>query len=402
MLRSVVTGIGVVSPIGQNYSAYWDSLMSGTNGLDNLDESGMQYFPPRLAGRVRNSNSKDGIPNRLRPQTDVSTKHALIAASDCLVDARIQEGSFSEFEMAVVSSTAIGGLSFTHDELRRLWSDGPESVSVYASFAWFYAVNTGQISIRHGMRGPTRAIVAGQAGGLDAIGEARRAIRGGSSLALCGGADSALDSLGWAAHISTGEASTKGFRPFHSDASGYAPGEGAAFLTVESEPSARARGAQIYGEIAGYAATFDPAPGVDRAPTLRRAAENALIDAGISHAEVDVVYADAAGVATADSIEEKMLCDIYGVRGVPVATPKALVGRLSAAGGPLDIATALLSMKNGIVPGTPATKNVTDKLDLVTQNRQLDIKNALVLARGRCGFNSAVVLRSSIKSGSEK
>lgn len=131
----------------------------------------------------------------------------------------------------MVTANALGGFEFTHRELRNLWTEGPRAVSVYESFAWFYAVNTGQISIRHGLRGANCALVGEQAAGLDAIGQARRCVRGGARLALAGGVDSALDPWGWVAQLSTGRVSKdpdpgRAYRPFDRTACGYLPGEG--------------------------------------------------------------------------------------------------------------------------------------------------------------------------------
>ncbi|MFI9245617.1 ketosynthase chain-length factor [Streptomyces sp. NPDC053086] len=400
--RAVVTGISVVAPGGLGTERYWKSLLTGENGIGELSRFDAARYPSRLAGQITDFDASEHLPGRLLPQTDVSTRYALAAADWALADAGVgPESGFDDYDLGVVTSTAQGGFDFTHREFHKLWSQGPEYVSVYESFAWFYAVNTGQISIRNAMRGPSAALVGEQAGGLDAIGHARRTVRRGTRLVLSGGVDSALDPWGFASQLAGGLVSTvtdpeRAYLPFDTDASGYVPGEGGAVLIVEDADSARERGAErIYGEIAGYAATFDPAPGSGRPPALDRAARLALAEAGLTPADVSVVFADGAGVPELDRAEADALVRLFGPRGVPVTAPKALTGRLCAGGGPVDVAAALLALRDQVIPASGRTTRVPDTyaIDLVTgEPRTAALDTALVLARGRHGFNSAVVL----------
>jgi act minimal PKS chain-length factor (CLF/KS beta) len=166
---------------------------------------------------------------------------------------------------------------------------------------------------------------------------------------------------------------------------------------VESAESARARGVQGYGEIAGYAATFDPHPDTGAPPGLRRAAELALADAGIEPGDVDVVFADAAGVPELDDAEALALRELFGIRGVPVTAPKALTGRLLSGGAVLDVVAALMSIQESVIPPTFGTATVPGDygIDLVTgEPRPVPVRTALVLARGRWGFNAATVIQA--------
>ncbi|MBD0694990.1 ketosynthase chain-length factor [Streptomyces sp. CBMA123] len=397
---AVVTGMSVVAPNGLGTEEYWKSVLTGRSGIGELARFDVSGYPARLAGQILDFAAEEHLPSRLLPQTDVSTRYALVAADWALADAGIAPGSLADYDMGVVTSTGQGGFEFTHREFRKLWHQGPQFVSVYESFAWFYAVNTGQISIRHAMRGPSAALVAEQAGGLDAVGHARRTVRRGTPLVLSGGVDSAFDPWGWLSQFATGRVTTAedpdaAYLPFDAAASGHVPGEGGALLVVEDAESARRRGArQVYGQIAGYASTFDPRPGTGRPPGLRRAAELALADAGLTPADIDVVFADAAGVPELDRAEAEAISGLFGPRGVPVTAPKALTGRMAAGGGPADLVTALLSIRDRVIPGTANTGRVPEEygLDLVTGGpRSGEVRAALVLARGRWGFNSAVV-----------
>jgi act minimal PKS chain-length factor (CLF/KS beta) len=336
------------------------------------------------------------------PQTDHMTRLALTAADWAIKDAAVEADQLPEYSMGVVTAASGGAVEFGQRELQNLWSQGKEYVSAYQSFAWFYAVNTGQISIRHKMRGPSGVLLSEQAGGIDSIGHARRHVRKGIPMVVSGGVDAAVCPWGWVPQIASGRLSTendpaRAFLPFSADASGYVPGEGGAILVVEDADSARERGAgQIYGEVAGYAATLDPAPGSGRPSGLRRAAENALIDAGLVPGDIDVVFADAAGVPELDLAESEVIAGLFGERAVPVAVPKTMTGRLLAGGSALDVATALLALRDGVIPpSVNITASPDHRIDLVTEAREARLRNALVLTRGHGGFNAALVVRRS-------
>ncbi|UKW33453.1 ketosynthase chain-length factor [Streptomyces sp. TYQ1024] len=390
-----------MAPNGTTVDDYWAAVLEGRSGIGEIRRFDADRYPSRLAGLIGDFDPLEHLPKRLLPQTDVSTRFALAAAASALADAGADPAELPEFDMGVMTSNATGGFEFTHREFRKLWSEGPSSVSVYESFAWFYAVNTGQISIRHGMRGPGSVVVGEQAGGLDAVGNARGAVRRGTPLVVCGGVDSAFDPWGWASHLSSGRVSRtadprRAYLPFDADAAGYVPGEGGAILIAENADAARTRGRRAYGEIAGYAATFDPAPGLDRPPGLRRAAELALADAGLEPSAIGAVFADAAGLPADDAAEAAAIREVFGPGAVPVTAPKALTGRLFAGGGPLDLVAALLAIRDGVVPATAHTADVPPAygIDLVLgQPRHRPVDAALVLARGKGGFNAAVVVR---------
>jgi act minimal PKS chain-length factor (CLF/KS beta) len=397
---SVITGLGVVAPNGVGVKEFWATTLAGHSGIGEVDRFDTSGYPARLAGLVNDVDPAQHLPSRLMSQTDVSTRLALIAAQSAIEDAGVDTSAMTDYDMGVVTANASGGFDFTHREFKKLWSRGPEHVSVYESFAWFYAVNTGQISIRHRMRGPSIALVAEQAGGIDALGQARRVVRTGVPLVVCGGVDSAFDPWGWASHLAGGLVSVDpdpatAYRPFDTHASGYVPGEGGAICVMEDAGAARARGPRLRRgcQLRGH---LRSGPGTGRPPGLGRAARLALADAGIGPDAVDVVFADAAGRPAPDRAEAAALRDLFGVRAVPVTAPKSLTGRLFSGGGVLDVVAALMSMQDGVIPPTFGTASVPDAygLDLVVgEPRPAAVGTALVLARGRWGFNAATVIR---------
>lgn len=400
-VRPVVTGLGVVAATGLGVEEYWAATLAGKSAIAPVTKFDTSGYSARLAGQV-DIVPEAHLPGRLLPQTDHMTRLALIAADEVLADGGADPRELPEYATGVLTAASGGGFEFGQRELEALWSKGGSYVSAYQSFAWFYPVNTGQISIRHGIRGASGAVVAEQAGGLDAVAKAVRRLRHGTSLMVSGGVDGSLCPWGWVCMIASGGLTSaadpaEGYLPFDSRANGHVPGEGGALLLVEDRVDALARGvSEVYGEVAGYAATFDPRPGSGRGPALRRAIDMALTRARVRPDEIGVVFADAAGLPVPDAIEAEAIAAVFGPRSVPVTAPKTMTGRLLAGGAALDLATALLSLRDGVVPptvhiGQPGHSGL---LDLVRDEpRQTAPGHALVLARGHGGFNSAMVLR---------
>lgn len=394
-MNALVTGIGAVAPNGVGTEAFWQAVLAGKSGLDLISGFDASGYPLRVAGELTGFEPADHLSSRLVQQTALMSHVGLVAAEWALDDAGVHPPDLPEYEMSVVTANATAGGEFGQGELARLWSRGPDSVGAYMSIAWFYAATTGQISIRHGMRGPCGVVVAEQAGGLDALGQARRVLRGEARLVVTGGTDASLSPAGVVAQLSTRRLSTatdpdRAYLPFDAAANGYVPGEGGAMLVLERPETARSRG---YGRLAGYAATFDPPPG--GGDNLARAMELALSDAGTGPGDVDLVIADAAGSADLDRREARALARVFGPRGVPVTAPKTLTGRMYAGGPPLDVVAALLAIRDGVIPPTHGVADPVPEyeLDLVVEEaRPAGISTVLVAARGHGGFNSAVVV----------
>ena len=402
MTRAVVTGIGAVAPNGLGTAAYWAATLAGRSGIGRITRFDPSPYPVRLAGEVRDFVASEHVPARLLVQTDRFTHMALAAAEMALADAAVNPAELPEYGMAVVTASSAGGNEFGQREIQNLWSKGPQHVGAYQSIAWFYAASTGQVSIRYGMRGPCGVLANEQAGGIDVMGQARRALRDGARLVVAGGTDASLSPYGLVTQLTNGllsrcEDPARAYLPFTADASGYVLGEGGAMLIVEDLERARERGApQVYGELAGYAATFDPPPGSSRPPGLRRAIELALADAGVPPEGIGAVFADAAGLPAPDRAEAAAITSVFGPRGVPVTAPKTMTGRLYS-GGALDVAAALLALRDGAIPPTVGVRELAPgcDLDLVRDEpRPAPLAAALVLARGFGGFNAALVVRA--------
>ncbi|APU14261.1 MULTISPECIES: ketosynthase chain-length factor [Actinoalloteichus] len=398
---TVVTGIGVVAPTGLGVEAHWQAVLAGKSGISRISRFDPSPYPVKLAGQVPGFVAKEHVPGRLIPQTDHWTHLGLAAAQAALDDAGVVPAELPEYEMAVVTAGSSGGTEFGQHEMERLYQNGPSWVGAYQSIAWFYAATTGQVSIRHGMRGSCGVVCNEQAGGIDAVGQARRLLRTDARLVVSGGTDASLCPYGLVAQLATGRLSDsedpdRAYLPFDVDAAGYLPGEGGAIMIMESAEGARQRGAGVgYGSVLGYAAGFDPPPDSARPPVLRRTIERAVADAGLTPADIDVVFADAAGDREADLAEAAAITSVFGAKAVPVTAPKTLTGRLYGGGGSLDVATALLALREGVIPFTAGPTRLAPgiEIDLVLgQPRSAPLRTALVLARGYGGFNAALVL----------
>ncbi|WP_432117685.1 beta-ketoacyl synthase N-terminal-like domain-containing protein [Streptomyces sp. bgisy032] len=396
----VVTGADVVAPNGIGLETYWAAALKGVSAVRPISRFDATGYPVRLAAEVPPSDAEASFPRKLLPQTDRLTQLAMMCADQALAAAAVDPAALPEFGAGVAVSSASGGLEFGQRQLQQLWGTGWESVSPYMSFAWYYAVNTGQISIRNALRGPSGVVVSEQAGGLDSVAFARRRVRRGTPVMLAGGFDSVLcpygvSTVSVATGVSRHDDPERAYLPFHASSTGFVPGEGGAVVVLESREGAAGRGAPVLGTVAGHAAAFDPDPAGSGGDGLLRAARGALADAGLTAADVGVVFADAAGDPGLDRAEADALTGLFGVRGVPVGAPKSLVGRLMSGGSALDMVTALLSMRDGLVPPVPdvAPQEVDPRVDLVVgEPRALEADAALVLARGHGGFASALVL----------
>ena len=409
--RTVLTGVGVVAPNGVGTEEWWEATKAGKSGIGPITRFDSSKYATQLAGEVDGFDPEQYIERRLMVQTDRWTWMALGATQMALEDADFDPSQEDDlYSMSVITASSSGGNEFGQQEIQNLWGKGPGFVGAYQSIAWFYAATTGQISIKHDMKGPSGVVLAEGAGALEAIQQSRRTLRRVVDFVVTGGLEAPVGPYALTCQLATGHLSTAddpadAYRPFDARANGFVPGEGGAILIAEELESARRRNVpKIYGEVVGYGATQDAHHWGEPAPDGRRfgrAIQIALDDAGISADDVDVIFADAAGLPEWDRTEAAAIKSVFGSRGtkVPVTAPKSMVGRLYAGGASLDVAAALLAMRDGVIPPTINLDEPADGIDLdfVTGSpREADIGTALVTARGYGGFNSALVLRREV------
>ncbi|MFE9093076.1 ketosynthase chain-length factor [Streptomyces sp. NPDC007264] len=401
--RAAVTGIGVVAPNGTSTDTFWKATQEGVSVLDRITREGCDHLPLRVGGEVR-AFDPSVIEERFLVQTDRFSHFAMAAADRALEDARLGQADVdgAPFSAGVVTAAGSGGGEFGQRELQQLWGRGSRFVGPYQSIAWFYAASTGQISIRRGFKGPCSVVAADEAGGLDALAHAARAVERGTRVIVAGSTEAPLAPYSMVCQLGYEELSTlddpvRAYRPFTADACGFVPGEGGAMLVVEAETSARDRGVPVRATLAGHAATFTGASRWELSREgLAQAIRGALDEAGCAPEQVDVVFADALGIPQADRAEALAIADALGAHGrrVPVTAPKTGIGRAYCAAPVLDAAAAVLAMEHGLIPPTPNVVDICHDLDLVTvRARAAEVRTALVLSRGLMGSNTALVLR---------
>ncbi|MFF5159618.1 ketosynthase chain-length factor [Streptomyces sp. NPDC000348] len=400
--RAAVTGIGVVAPNGLRTDAYWKSVREGISVLDPISREGCDHLPLRVAGEVRGFDPASLIEDRFLVQTDRFSHFAMAAAALALDDAGLGGDPAEPFSIGVVTAAGSGGGEFGQRELQKLWGQGSRFVGPYQSIAWFYAASTGQISIRSGLKGPCGVVASDEAGGLDSLAHAARAVRRGTDVMVVGAAEAPLAPYSMVCQLGYPELSTlddpaRAYRPFTEKACGFVPAEGGALLVVEDEEHARTRGVPVRATVAGHAATFTGASRwAESREGLARAIRGALDEADCAPEEIDVVFADAMGVPEADRAEALAISDALGAHGtrVPVTAPKTGIGRAHCAAPVLDTVAAVLAMEHGQVPPTPNVFDICHDLDLVmSRARPAELRTALVLSRGLMGSNAALVVR---------
>ncbi|MFZ4140071.1 ketosynthase chain-length factor [Streptomyces griseoincarnatus] len=400
--RAAVTGIGVVAPNGLSADAYWKSVSEGLGVLDLITREGCEHLPLRVAGEVRSFDPAALVEDRFLVQTDRFSHFAMAAAALALDDAGLGGEPADPYSVGVVTAAGSGGGEFGQRELQKLWGQGSKFVGPYQSIAWFYAASTGQISIRGGLKGPCGVVASDEAGGLDSLAHAARAVRRGTDVMVVGAAEAPLAPYSMVCQLGYPELSTlddpdRAYRPFTEKACGFVPAEGGALLVVEDEDRARERGVPVRGVVAGHAATFTgTSRWAESREGLAHAITGALDEAGVAPEEIDIVFADALGVPEADRAEALAIADALGAHGtrVPVTAPKTGFGRAYCGAPVLDTVAALLAMEHGLVPPTPNVFDVCHDLDLVTSHaRPAELRTALVLSRGLMGSNAALVVR---------
>ncbi|HEX9337177.1 MAG TPA: beta-ketoacyl synthase N-terminal-like domain-containing protein [Pseudonocardiaceae bacterium] len=397
---AVITGIGVVAPSGMTVADHWATVTEGKNMLTEISLFDASGCATRIAGEVRDFDITGRVDGRLVVQTDRWTWMAFVAAEQALRDCGIDPAVVDPYQLSVVLASSSGGNQFGQRELQRLWSQPARTVGAYQSIAWFYAATVGQLSIRHQAKGQSSVLVSESAGGLDSLGHAVRTIQRGASIVLAGGLEAPLSPYALACQSRSGRLSTdndpaRAYRPFDQTASGYVPGEGGAVIVVEDLDHAWARGARIYATVGGWGSTHDGSHDGSDSRQYARALRLALQRAQRQPGDVDLFIPDALGVPEFDRSEATAINDVFGAHGVPVASHKALTGRMYQGGSALDVVTAVQAIREQVLPGTTGLDRAAAgcALAFVPATTKSTVDNVQIGARGFGGYNSSLLLR---------
>lgn len=416
--RVVVTGMGLVSPLGSGVEAVWARLLAGRSGLRNLPDEVVADLPAKVGGAVPTmaDDAEAGFdPDRATPpkeqkKMDSFIMFAMEAARQALEQAGWQAADANAQERtATIIGSGVGGFGAIADAVRTTDSRGPRRLSPFTIPSFLVNLAAGHVSIQHGFKGPLGAPVTACAAGVQAIGDAARLIRcGEADIAVCGGAEAAIDRVslaGFAAAraLSSGynETPERASRPFDSGRDGFVMGEGAGLLVIESLEHALARGAQPLAELVGYGTSADAyhlTAGPEDGSGARRAMSLALAQAGISPAQVQHLNAHATSTPVGDLGELAAIKALFGTDNkIAVTSTKSATGHLLGAAGGIEAIFTLLAIRDQVVPATlnfdnpdPATQGV----DIVHgQARPMAIEYALSNGFGFGGVNASVLFK---------
>ncbi len=406
--RVVITGLGVVSPIGHNVPDYWSALCAGTSGVAPIQRFDASKHSVRFAGEVRDFDVTAYMDRREARRSDRYAQYAMAASVQAIADSDLQLDQVDPFRFGVIIGSGIGGIETFAVEYARMERRGPAGAGPLAIPMMIANMASGQVAIRFGARGINYSPVSACASGAHAVGEGRRAIqRGECDLMLAGGSEAAVTPFSIAAFAKMGALSKRNDDPQHAscpfdaERDGFVLGEGAGVLLLEERQHALDRGARIYAELAGYGATADafhitmPHPdGLSAAHGISLALADAQLD------PTDVQYVNAHGTSTPlnDKTETAAIRRVFGTHAdsLMVSSNKSMTGHLLGAAGGLESVATALTIFHGVVPPTTNYVNPDPECDLDCvpgQAREAKIEAAISNSLGFGGHNVTLAFR---------
>ncbi len=408
MHRAVITGMGVVSPLGNGLDEFWDNLMAGKSGIGRLDRFDTTDLPTKVAAVVKDFEPTDWVSKKESRHMDRFAQFAIAAAKMAVQDAKLDLENEDKERIGTVMGCGIGGVTSFEDQKEVLMSKGSSRVSPFFVPMLISNMAAGHISIEFGLQGSSTTIVTACASATNAIGEALRLIQHGEAdVVLCGGTEAPITKLAFAGFCSMKAMSTEqeafeqACRPFDKRRSGFVMGEGAGVLVLESLEHAEARRAHIYAELAGYGSTSDayhittPVPGGAGAIRSMRLA---LKDAKVSTDEVDYINAHGTGTGPNDVTETVAIKSLFGDHSskLAISSTKSMTGHLMGAAGAIEAIICALAIERGAIPPTTNYGEPDPECDLdyvPNISRKQDFHVAMSNSLGFGGHNATIVLK---------
>ena len=407
MRRVVVTGIGMITPVGNNTSDSWNAVKNGECGIGPITHYDTTGRKVTLAGEVKGYDPAATIdPKELR-KMDRFVQFAMTAASEAVEASGIDFATENTERAGVIISSGIGGFATIQSEIIKGNEKGYDRVSPYFIPQIISNMAAGQIAIKYGLNGMCSCVVTACAGGTNAIGDAFHRIRDGyEDVMLCGGTEACITEIGIGGFTSmralhTGNDPKRASIPFDKDRSGFVMGEGAAVLILEEEEHAKKRGAKIYGEVVGYGANCDAnhitAP-LEDGSMAAKCLTLALNDANVKPEEIDYINAHGTSTHLNDSGETKAIKLAFSehAKKLMVSSTKSMTGHLLGAAGAVEAGFSVLALKDGFVPATIGYENFDEECDLdIVPNvgRNKDIRYAVSNSLGFGGHNACLVFK---------
>ncbi|HXK79029.1 MAG TPA: beta-ketoacyl-ACP synthase II [Kiritimatiellia bacterium] len=363
--RVVVTGLGVVSPVGSTVDSFWAAILAGQSGIGPITYFDASAFDTKFAGQVKGLNLDDFIPKKEQRRMDPFCHYGVSAAKMAMADSGLDMAKEDPTRIGVIAASGVGGLQILQAQMDILRSRGPGRFSPFMIPQMITNILPGLISINHGLKGPNFAVVTACASGTHCIGEALNLIRCGAADAfVAGGAEGAICELGvggfnaMRALSTRNDSPTTASRPFDKDRDGFVMGEGAGMLVIEEYEHAKARGARIYCELAGFGCTGDAfhitAPD-ESASGPSRGMMLAMQDAGVTAAEIDYINAHGTSTELNDAGETKAIKIALGeadARRTAISSTKSMTGHLLGAAGGVESVACCLAIRDSVLPPT--------------------------------------------------
>ena len=406
--RAVITGIGLVTPLGSTIDEFWGNIISGKSGVGHVTKFDPADLPTNIAAEVKDFNPDGFIDKKQARRMDLSQQYAVTAAGLALNDSGIDLQTANLEKAGVVIGSGIGGLRTFETQHGILLEKGPLRVSPFFIPMMIADMASGLVSIHYGFRGPNYATVSACASSGHAIADSLMMIqRGSTDMMLAGGSEASVTLISCAGFCSAKALSTrnnepeKASRPFDADRDGFVLGEGAAIFLIEELEHARARNAKIYAELAGFGMSADAYHMTAPAPDGNGAARSmvaALADAGVAPEEIDYINSHGTSTELGDIAETMAVKSVFGDRAykIPINSTKSMIGHLLGAAGAAEIAATILQMKHGRLHPTINLDTPDPRCDLdyvPNKSRSAEINCAISNSFGFGGHNISILLK---------
>ncbi|MFC4403236.1 beta-ketoacyl-ACP synthase II [Gracilibacillus xinjiangensis] len=405
--RVVITGLGAITPLGNEIDIFWNNLKSGQSGIDYVTKVNKDEFPAKVAGEVKDFDPTAYMEKKESKRMDLFTQYAVAAAKMAVEDAKLEITDEIAPKVGVWIGSGIGGMATYDEQFRRFMDKGYKRVSPFFVPMLIPDMAAGQVSIQLGAKGINNCSVTACASGANSIGDAYKVIeRGDAEFMITGGAEAPLTPMSFAGFstakaLSFNEDPKTASRPFDKNRDGFVMGEGAGILILESLESAQKRGAKIYAEIVGYGASGDayhitsPAPEGEGAA---RAMKQAIEDAEISLEDIDYINAHGTSTEYNDSFETQAIKSVFGDHAykLDVSSTKSMTGHLLGAAGAVEAIACVKAIEDSIAPPTINYETPDPACDLnyvPNEAKQKDIKVSLSNSLGFGGHNVTLIFK---------
>ncbi|WP_368654559.1 beta-ketoacyl-ACP synthase II [Ornithinibacillus sp. 4-3] len=405
--RVVVTGLGVISPLGNEVNEFWDNIAAGNSGIDYITRVDREQFPVKVAAEVKEFKAEEYMDKKEAKRMDLFTQYAVAAAKIAVEDAKLTIDESNAERVGVWVGSGIGGMGTYEEQHKKFLEKGYRRVSPFFVPMLIPDMAAGQISIQLGAKGINTCTVTACATGANSIGDAFKAVaRGDVDYIIAGGAEAPLTELAFAGFsamkaLSFNDDPKTASRPFDKNRDGFVMGEGAGILVLETLDSALERGAHIYAEIVGYGSTGDahhitaPAEGGEGAA---RAMKQAVKDAGIAVEDVDYINAHGTSTGLNDKYETQAIKTVFGdhAYNVAISSTKSMTGHLLGAAGGVESVIAIKSIEKGIIPPTINYETPDEECDLdyvPNEARNQDVNVVLSNSLGFGGHNVSLIYK---------